>query len=204
MLHRIQVRRLLILLIATLAATSPGAALAMMYHYRMDPKASAVSVSVKEPASGFGGYAEGVFKIIDGEVAFDSDNPANGTVSLILDASSYHSNKEERDHAVSDTLDADKYPTIRFESTGLSNTTRSSDTDGSATVNGDLTLHGRSLPLSFPVSVEITSDASKLVAEGEVTFKYTDWGIKPPTIFFFSAGDEASISFHITATRVTN
>ncbi len=200
---RMQIR-FAFLSIVIFATISPRAAHAMMYHFRMDATASAVTASVREPASMIGGDAEGVFKIIDGEVFFDSYNPATGTVRLILDASSYHSDKEGRDHAVTDALEADKYPTIRFESTSLSNTVRSSDTDGTTTINGDLTLHGHSQPLSFPVSVEITSDASKLIAEGQVTFKYTDWGIKPPSIMFFHAGDETTISFHISATRVAN
>ena len=176
----------------------------MMFHYRMDPTASAVTASVSEPASMIGGQAEGVFKIIDGEVFLDPGSPETGKVSLILDAGSYHSDKEGRDHAVTAALDADTYPTIRFASASLSNVAKTSNTDGSATVNGDLTLHGRSMPVSFPVNVEITTDASKLVAEGQVTIKYTDWGVKRPMVLFFRAGDETSISFHIAANRVAN
>ena len=186
-------------------AVSPRAAMALTSHYRMDAATSAVTSTIREPASMIGGGdAQGTFKIIDGEIFLDPDNPGTGSVKLILDAASYHSDKSGRDHAAIAALEADTYPTIRFESTSLSNVVKSSNTDGSATVNGELTLHGRSMPISVPVNVEVTTDAGKAVAEGEVTFKYSDWGVKPPTILFIHASDETTISFHITANRVAN
>jgi polyisoprenoid-binding protein YceI len=192
--------------IALLSAIAwPRAAFAVMFHYRMDPATSVITAAVSEPLPTMGGYAQGSFKIIDGEIYLDADNPGTGRVKLLIDASSYHSNKDGRDHAVTtNSLQSDTYPTIRFDSTSLSDVVRTSATDGSATVNGDLTLHGRTLPISVPVNVEITTDRSKAVAEGELQLKYPDWGVKVPTLMFLHAGDQATMSFHITANRVAD
>lgn len=187
---------------AIISAAAPRAALALTFHYRMDPVASAVTAAVSEP---FGSKdAEGTFKIIDGEIFLDPNNPGTGAVKLIIDATSYHSDQPQRDQAVLAALGADKYPTIRFESTSLSDVNQTSNTDGSATVNGDLTLHGQTMPVSVEVHVEITTDTSKAVAEGQATFRYKDWGVKVPTIMLFHAGDETTINFHITANRVAD
>jgi polyisoprenoid-binding protein YceI len=188
-----------------LALTSARAAFAFTIHYRMDPTTSVITAAVSEPIATMGGDAEGTFKIIDGEIFLDPDHPASGKVELLIDATSYHSDKQRRDHDVTmNTLETDTYPTIRFNSTSLAEVSQTSATDGSATVNGDLTLHGRTLPVSVPVNVEITTDHSKAVAEGQVQLKYPDWGVKVPTMMFLHAGDEATLSFHIAATRVAD
>jgi polyisoprenoid-binding protein YceI len=187
-----------------LTATAPRYARAVQVHYRIDPATSVITASVAQPLVSVRGNADGTFKIIDGEIFLDPVNPAaTGSVKLIIDAGSYHSDKEARDRDItSQLLEVDKYPTIKFESVDLTNVVRSSETDGTATIDGSLTLHGQTHPVSVPVEVEVTADYSKAITEGELTLHYPDWGISVPSLMLMKAGDDATITFHVTAHSV--
>jgi len=67
-----------------------------------------------------------------------------------------------------DVLDAEKYPEIRFKSSKIEQTSAQH-----YRVNGDLTLHGVTKPISF----EVTSDADHY--HGTAKLNQTDFGIKP-------------------------
>ncbi len=174
-------------------------------HFRIDAARSAITVSVAEPMASVRGDAEGVFNIIAGDIYVDPVNPAaTGKVTLVIDATSYKSGSPERDRSVTQSsLDVDQYPTIGFESTGVSNVVESSQTEGSATVDGALTLHGQTHPVSVPVHLQLTSDGHAM-AEGRTTIRYEEWGAQVPEIFFLRAGNEATVSFHILANRSTS
>lgn len=81
----------------------------------------------------------GRFNDFDGSFKYDADNPEQSSVSVTVDTSSVDSNHSERDkHLRSDDfLNVSKYPEATFESTAV----EMKDED-SATVTGDLTLHG--------------------------------------------------------------
>jgi polyisoprenoid-binding protein YceI len=189
--------------LAALAFTlAPGAALAATLHFRVDAARSAITVSVAEPMSWIRGDAEGVFNVIAGDIYIDPANAAaTGKVTLVIDATSYKSGRPERDRNVTQSsLDVDQYPTIGFESTGVNDVAETSPTDGSATIDGALTLHGQTHPVSVPVHLQLTSDG-RAMAEGKTTIRYEEWGAEVPEIFFMRAGNEATVSFHILADR---
>ncbi len=148
------------------------------------------------------GEAEGVFNIIAGDIYVDPANPtATGKVTLVIDATSYNSGSPERDRTVTQSsLDVDRYPTIGFESTSISGVVETSPADGSATIDGALTLHGQTHPVDVPVHLRLTSDG-RAMAEGKTTIRYEEWGATAPEIFFMRAGNEATVSFHILANR---
>jgi polyisoprenoid-binding protein YceI len=183
-------------------ALAPGAAAAATLHFRVDATRSAVTVSVAEPMASIRGDADGVFSIIAGDIYVDPANPtATGKVTLVIDATSYKSGSPERDRSVTQSsLDVDQYPTIGFESTDVSNVAETSPTDGSATIDGALTLHGQTHPVSVPVHLQLTSDG-RAMAEGKTTIRYEEWGATVPEIFFLRAGNQATVSFHILANR---
>jgi polyisoprenoid-binding protein YceI len=181
---------------------APGAARAATLHYRVDAARSAITVSVPEPMASIRGDADGVFNIIAGDIYIDPANPAaTGKVTLVIDATSYKSGNPERDRNVTQSsLDVDQFPTIGFESTAVSNVAETSPSDGSATIDGALTLHGQSHPVSVPVHLQLTPDGHAM-AEGKTTIRYEEWGAEVPEIFFMRAGNEATVSFHILANR---
>ena len=115
---------------------------------------------------------------------FDEWSPAKGSIDKIL--------KE----AWQPVLHVDKYPTIEFQSTGI--TAQGPDT---FLVNGDLTVRGMPKPVTVTVTRKLTG---KMVTyEGASTFLMTNYGIKPPTAALGAIGTkpEVVVSFTITADK---
>lgn len=182
------------------AALAPMA-FADSVHFRIDPPSSKVTAEVAEPDR-TKGAATGKFDITSGEVSGDSANPAAGTVSIVLDAKSYDSGNPFRDDAVFRLLDANTYPTITFQSTALQNVATPPRTNSAnaatATVVGNLTIHGTTRPVSVPIKMALDS-ARHLTADGALTFNYADYGLKVPSMLGMSAANEVTVAFHIVA-----
>ncbi|HKM99568.1 MAG TPA: YceI family protein [Candidatus Binataceae bacterium] len=193
-----------ILVTAFIMRASP--AHAELMHFTVDLNASEISASVAEPLSSLRGSATGRFRIVSGVIASDSASPARTTtVKIVCDAASYSSGISMRDRAVTHSvLQAETYPTITFEGGDVDNIVHSSDTSGTGTIRGTLTLHGAAHSIIVPVSVQLAGNG-QLQADGEVTFSYTDWGMVAPSMIFgaLRAGDQATVRFHIVAARTS-
>lgn len=90
-------------------------------------------------------------------------------------------------------LDVAKYPTVEFKSTKVAGAA------GKMTLTGELTLHGVTKPVSFPV--EVKADDKQVTATGKATIKQTDFGMKPPSAAggTVKAKDEIEMTFKIVA-----
>mgnify|MGYP000234572240 CR=1 FL=1 len=95
-------------------------------------------------------------------------------------------------------LEADKFPSIKFTLVSVSNIQRDND-KRSFTLNGDLTIHGTTKRVSFPVNATISD--KELRANGEEKFKQTDFGLKPfeKGLGLIKIGDELKVAFNIVA-----
>jgi polyisoprenoid-binding protein YceI len=196
--------RMLMMLGAAFAliALGPGAARAAAMRFKVDADRSTVSVTVAEPAAWIRGDATGTFRIIDGAVSFDRVNiPRTARARILIDSGSYNSENASRDRYVTEkSLEADKYPTIGFESSSVVGVVMTSATEGTAIVTGYLTLHGESHAMTISVHATLGADGV-FTGDGEVKFKYEDFGVQVPTVMFHTllAGDEATVRFHIVA-----
>lgn len=185
-----------------LIAFQPGAARAALMRFKIDADRSTISVTVAEPAAWIRGDATGTFKIIDGAVSLDRANISRtAKARILIDSSSYNSENASRDRYVTEkSLEADKYPTIGFESSSVVGVVMTSATEGTAIVTGYLTLHGESHAMTISVHATLGADGV-FTGDGEVKFNYEDFGVKVPTLMFHTllAGDEATVRFHIVA-----
>ncbi|HTT74368.1 MAG TPA: YceI family protein [Candidatus Binataceae bacterium] len=184
------------------------AAQAIMIRLPVDTQASHISATVNLPLARMRDQPQttGTFEIITGEIDGDPDNlAATGHVSLVVDATTYHSGNGTRDtHVIHSALETFNYSAITFESTRIENIqVEVPDALGTATVVGNLRLHGVTRQISVPVNLSMTPDGV-FNARGEVTFDYADFGITPPTLFFIPAGKEVTVSFDIQAERPSN
>ncbi|MGH9803038.1 MAG: YceI family protein, partial [Blastocatellia bacterium] len=95
-------------------------------------------------------------------------------------------------------LESDKFPTIKFTSVSVSNVQRDGD-KRSFTLNGDLTVHGVTKRMAFPVNATISD--KELRATGEEKLKQTDFGLKPfeKGLGLIKIGDELKVSFNVVA-----
>ncbi|HEX7460966.1 MAG TPA: YceI family protein [Dermatophilaceae bacterium] len=108
--------------------------------YRIDPQRSTVSYSGRHM---FGlGVVHATFAISSGELRVADPSTAS-TVTVSVDAGSFHSNSAKRDNAVRSAtfLDAAAYPEITFASDGLRE-------DGDHwRLTGNVTAHGSTAPV---------------------------------------------------------
>jgi polyisoprenoid-binding protein YceI len=191
------------LLAATLFLCFP--AIAAEQHFRIDLDASEVIAAVAEPMSSIRGDAVGKFRLLSCDIYQDpkrrADDGANIWVEAVVDAGSYHSGSNARDSAVKTSiLDVKDFPTISFKGgSSWTDVKQASETSGSATLKGQLMIHGAVRPFEVPVQVSLSGD--KLSGVGEVSFNYTDFGIEQPSIFGLQAGNMVKVTFHVVAVR---
>ena len=185
-----------------LIAFDPCAANAALMKFKIDADRSTISATVAEPAAWIRGSATGTFRIIDGAVSVDPVNiPRTAKARILIDASSYSSGSPSRDRAVTEkSLEADKFPTIGFESDSVVGVVMTNPREGTAIVKGFLTLHGESHAMTMSVHATLGADGV-FTGDGEVKFNYEDFGVWVPAVLFHTllAGDEATVRFHIVA-----
>lgn len=175
------------LIIATTSALSlslvAGIAQAEPEQYELDPRHSFIEFRVSH--LGFATMV-GQFNDFDGEFTYDPDNPANSEVSVTIDTASIDTDDSERDRHLrnEDFLNVSEYPEARFVSTSFEE-----HGDGEATLEGELTLHGTTRPITIDVNQlgagEDPWGGYRRGFEGTVTLDRSDFGID------YDLGEEA-------------
>ena len=132
------------LLAAAVALIASGAQAAT--RYEIDTAHSRASFSVRHMMVS---NAKGEFGNTTGEVMLDEKDPSKSTVKATIDVKSLTTGNDKRDaHLKSpDFFDVEKFPTITFESTKVSKGSKK----GSYKVEGNLTLHGVTKPVTLNV-----------------------------------------------------
>lgn len=119
--------------------------LARAADYKIDPAHSFIQFKVSHLGIG---WVIGRFNTLEGEFTYDpAAGPSTQRVSVTIDPSSVDTNHAERDKDLRSArfLDVESFPTATFVSTGF---------DGNAdggTIIGDLSVHGVTKSISFPV-----------------------------------------------------
>jgi polyisoprenoid-binding protein YceI len=175
-------------------------------HLSIDPQKSQITATVADPLARFreSPEIEANLRITSGEVDGDPQNPGQtGHVKLVIDATTFDSGNNHRDNVVLGTaLDTREYQTITFESTHLENV--QIDVPGKmghVIIAGNLTLHGTTREIQVPADISLNTDGT-LNADGEVSFNYTDFGVRVPRLLFaLPAGTDVTVHFHVTAAR---
>ena len=93
-------------------------------------------------------WMSGRFDRFSGNFEYDEKNPAAASVKVEIDTASVDTNLAERDKHLrsKDLLDVDRFPKATFKSTSYTE-----NSDGSATLKGNMTLHGVTRPISIAV-----------------------------------------------------
>lgn len=202
---KLRLAPLMVFLIVAALGLTVSTARAGVLHFEIDLQKTKITASVLEPLSRLRDqqYADGTFRVVSGEIDGDPANVAGtGHIKLVIDPTTYDSGNDMRDrHVLSSSLETAQYGTITFESTRLQNIEIEAPTEGRANVVGNLTLHGTTREMAVPAEVSISPEGV-LTASGEVTFKYTDFGVKVPRLLFaLPASDEVTVKFRVIAQR---
>lgn len=149
------------------------------------------------------GFSEtyGVFKNVSGTLTLDEKKPEASRIDVTIDVASLDTASEKRDEHLKakDFFDVANYPTMTFKSTKVEVTGK--DT---ATVTGNLTLHGVTRPVGLFVKLNKAGpspmDKSKQVAGFSALgkLKRSDFGI---TTYVPAIGDEVTIAISTEAIK---
>ncbi|MGB5669788.1 MAG: YceI family protein, partial [Sedimenticolaceae bacterium] len=121
----------------------------------------------------------GRFNKFSGEFSYYEANPNASKVSVTIDTASVDSNHAERDKHLRDEefLDVEQFPEARFVSTSYRDLG-----NGKGELQGELTLHGVTRPLSIAVTMIGAGDdpwgGYRIGFEGRTSFALADFGIK--------------------------
>jgi len=116
---------------------------------------------------------EGIFRDFDGTLLYDPAHPESARIDVVAKAASLDTKNDSRDQTVTgeDFLDARRFPTLEFHSTGVDHNF----------VTGNLTIHGTTRRVRFPVtslgSHEIPSIGRMAGFETTFTINRREFGV---------------------------
>src|ERR1700689_444699 len=142
-------------------AASRTIARAEVLHFTVDTQNSEITATVNEPLSRINGSVDGTFQVLNGEIRGPPADPAGpGHVEIVINPTTYHSDSDHRDNVVlRDALETRNYSMIRFVSTRIEDLKMEAPgAMGSATVVGNLLLHGTTREIRVPVEVTLSPD----------------------------------------------
>jgi polyisoprenoid-binding protein YceI len=160
--------------------------------YVVDPAASEVLVQVgKAGLFKFAGHTHEVAApVAEGRIEADAADLSRSSVTLSFQAAALRVTgkgdppedvpKVQEAMLGPKVLDAARFPQIAFVSRKVSGKAVGA-TAYDLQVEGDLTLHGVTRPLTLPVRIEKAGDGA-LTATAKATLKQTDHGIKPVSV----------------------
>ncbi len=130
---------------AVLATSSPMMTYAA--EYQIDNDGAHASINFKIKHLGYS-WLQGRFNRFSGHFSYDEAKPNASEVSVKIDTSSLDSNHAERDKHLrsADFLDVKRFPTATFDSSSVVFADA-----GHGEVSGELTLHGVTKKISFPI-----------------------------------------------------
>lgn len=115
--------------------------------YKVDTSHTGVTFKIRHLFT----KVDGRFDEFQGTVKFDPDNFADSSVEGTIQAASINTFNEKRDAHLRkpDFFDVEKYPTITFKSTRVTDVDSTAKT---AKLHGDLTMHGVTKPIVLDVT----------------------------------------------------
>jgi polyisoprenoid-binding protein YceI len=135
----------------------------------------------------------GDFHLKRGSIQFDNSTGTAGG-ELVVDSASGESGSDGRDKKMhKDILESQKYADIVFTPQHIKGTVAD---QGKSTVEveGVLTMHGKSKPVTMPLEVQLQNGAGS--ADGSFSVKYQEWGMKNPSTFILRVNEKVEIHVH--------
>lgn len=163
--------------------------------FEADPARSRVEFTLEDVLH----TVHGVFQLKRGVVQFNS---ATGAASgeIVMDAASGDSGSKARDRKMKrDVLQTDQYPDVTFTVQHVTGTVATNG-DSSVQLDGQMTLHGQSHPMTVTVPVHAADGAAS--ADVRFLVPYVSWGLKNPSTLFLRVSDKVQIAVHMSGRLV--
>ena len=173
-------RLLLLLLLIVLSSFAPVAPKKMM----VDKAQSTVTYSMKHPMHNW----DGVSRNVNAAMMYDEATRQIQNVAVAIPVNSFDSKNENRDSHMVEVLDGLKYPNVTFTSQDVK-----PNPDGTLTVNGKLTFHN----VTKPITVQVTrrEAGGQMLIDGKFTLKMTDYGVERPSLLGLATQDQFTLAF---------
>ena len=143
----------------------------------------------------------GDFRLKRGSIQFDNATGQAGG-EIVLDAASGQSGSDGRDKKMhKDVLESPKYSDIFFTPQHIKGTV-AAEGKSQIEVEGTLTMHSKSKPATLPLEVQLHGGAG--TADGSITVKYQEWGMKSPSTFILRVSDKVEIHVHAAGRMAAN
>ncbi|MGJ7095375.1 YceI family protein [Vibrio hannami] len=113
--------------------------------YAIDSSGAHASINFKISHLGYS-FIKGRFNTFEGDFSYDANDIESSKVNVTVDTSSLDTNHAERDKHIrsGDFIYASKFPEAKFTSTKVMD-----KGDGKFSIEGDLTLHGKTQPITI-------------------------------------------------------
>lgn len=158
------------------------------------PDESQLQFQARDALGGF----EGRFDSLAGQLRFDAGDPASAAGAVSADPASIDTGNGARDaNARRVVLEPDRYPTLRFRLGTLRLADGALEGGGSSvlTVEGELTLHGVSRPLT--VSGTARRDGERLQVDASFEVRLSDFDMARPRFLFVVVEDAIAVTVHL-------
>jgi polyisoprenoid-binding protein YceI len=165
--------------------------------FTLDPAQTKVNFTVDSTLH----TVHGDFRLKRGSIQFDNSTGA-ATGELVVDSASGESGNNGRDKKMhKEILESPKYSDIVFTPQHVKGTVAD---EGKSTieVEGTLTMHGKSKPVTMPLEVQLQNGTG--TADGTFSVKYQEWGMKNPSTFVLRVNDSVHIHVHAIGRITTN
>jgi polyisoprenoid-binding protein YceI len=180
-------RHIALFVLAAMALTA--VAHAQQKTFTLDPAQTKVNFTVDSTLH----TVHGDFHLKRGSIQFDNNSGA-AAGELVVDSASGESGSDGRDKRMhKDILESPKYSDIVFTPQHVKGTVAN---EGKSTVEveGILTMHGKSKPVTMPLEVQLQNGVGS--ADGSFSLKYQEWGMKNPSTFILRVNDTVHIHVH--------
>jgi polyisoprenoid-binding protein YceI len=140
--------------------------------FAADHKLSGENTTLKFVGSKKDGKHEGQFPKLEGTISVNEEDHSKTKISLTIDMTALTSDDPKLTGHLknADFFEVKKYPTAKFESTKVE-----IKAEHEYLVTGDLTLHGKTASISFPLKLEEKDGGHTL--SGKWKLDRTKWGI---------------------------
>lgn len=166
-----------------------GVAPAQQRTFTLDPTQTKVNFTVDSTLH----TVHGDFRLKRGNIQFDNSTGA-ATGELVVDSASGESGSDGRDKRMhKDILESPKYSDIVFTPQHVKGTV-ANEGKSAVEVEGILTMHGKSKPVTMPLEIELQNGTGS--ADGTFNVKYQEWGMKNPSTFILRVNDTVHIHVH--------
>jgi len=180
-------RRIALFILSGMLTAS--AAQAQQKTFTLDPAQTKVNFTVDSTLH----TVHGDFRLKRGSIQFDNAT-GNAGGELVVDSASGESGSDGRDKRMhKDILESPKYSDIVFTPQHVKGTVAAEGTS-SIEVEGLLTMHGKSKPVTMPLQVQLQGGAGS--ADGSFSVKYREWDMKNPSTFILRVNDKVDIHVH--------